>query len=173
MYECNIQMPQCSGDVVLEEDHEEELSKTPFRVIDEYYGNAKKGCGIWNHCFRSAHPLACRHFCNRNRAKVAHPRGTPVHPCVRPHAKYYLSEENSVLKLSRKDLSLGVGFLPQNITLCLIEPGILETFMMRVEERKAPMERLEVIKTATGPMLRSESVAEVCAALLAAGSLRS
>ena len=32
------------------------------------------------------------------------------------------------------------------------------------EERKAAMERLEVIKTAKGPMLRSELVAEVCAA---------
>ena len=39
VYEYNIQMPQCSSDVVLEEDHDEELSKTPFRVIDEYYGN--------------------------------------------------------------------------------------------------------------------------------------
>ena len=40
------------------------------------------------------------------------------------------------------------------------------------EERKVAMERLKAIRTANGPMLRSELVAEVRAALLAAGSLR-
>ena len=37
MYEYKILMPRYSGDVILQEDHEEELSKTPFRVIDENY----------------------------------------------------------------------------------------------------------------------------------------
>ena len=40
------------------------------------------------------------------------------------------------------------------------------------EERRAAMERLEIIKKARGPMLRSQLVAEVCEALLAAGSAK-
>ena len=42
------------------------------------------------------------------------------------------------------------------------------------EERKAAMERLDIIKNAKGPMLRlrSQLVAEVCTALLAAGSAK-
>ena len=40
------------------------------------------------------------------------------------------------------------------------------------EERRAAMERLDIIKNAKGLMLRSQLVAEVCAALLAAGSTK-
>ena len=40
------------------------------------------------------------------------------------------------------------------------------------DERRAAMERLEIIKTAKGPMLRSQLFAEACAALLAAGSTK-
>ena len=52
--EYRTQAPHYSGDVVLEEDHEEELNMTPFKVIDEYYGGDSKGRGIWNHYFRTS-----------------------------------------------------------------------------------------------------------------------
>ena len=40
------------------------------------------------------------------------------------------------------------------------------------EERRAAVERLEIIKKAKAPTLRSLLVAEVCTALLAAGSTK-
>ena len=175
------ELPHDNGDVLSPNDYEKELNGSPFKVIDEHYGSEYRGKGIWGHYFRMSHALACRHFCNRSCSRVYHPGGTPVQPCVHPHAKYHLSEEKLILEIVKRSLSRGARCLPPPIALWFIGQGILGTFMMTLkfrspmmshDERRAAMERLDIIKNAKGPMLRSQLVAQVCAALLAAGSTK-
>ena len=125
------QAPHYSGDVVSIEDYEEELNRTPFKVIDEHYGGGHKGPRIWGHYFRISHSLACRRCCNRNCANIDHPKGIPIQPCMHPHAKYHLSEEKLIREIIKKELEpwrrvpssafYTMSFrLPQHFTLCLI-----------------------------------------------------
>ena len=51
MSEYRTQAPHYSGDVVSIEDDEEELNRTPSKVIDEYYGGGHKGRRIWGSLF--------------------------------------------------------------------------------------------------------------------------
>ena len=87
--------PHDDGDILSANDYEAEFNGSPFKVRDEYYGGSHRGRGIGDHHFRNTHALACRHFCNRNCSMRYHPPGSPIEPCVHPHAKYHLSEEKT------------------------------------------------------------------------------
>ena len=71
------------------------------------------------------------------------------------------------MKLPSKNLNLGVGFLLKKYNTISYRAGDLRDnyddreVQKSHEERQAAMERLEIIKNAKGPMLRSKLVAEV------------
>ena len=150
----------------------------PLRVIDEYYGGNHRGRGIRAHYLRRSHALACRHFCNRNCSHTYHPPGSPVEPCMHPHAKYHLSEDKLIREIVEKELEPWRRLPSAMYNTMVYKAGDLrdiydDTEVQKPqEERRAAMERLDIIKNAKGPMLRSQLVAEVCAALLAAGSTK-
>ena len=170
--------PYDNGDVLSPNDFEAEFNGSPFRVIDEYYGGRHRGKGLWGHYFRQSHALACRHFCYRNCWATYHPPGSPVEPCVHPHAKYHLNEEKLIREMVEKKMEPW-----QRVTSAMYHTMVYKAGDLRDiyddaevqkshEARRAAMERLEIIKNAKGPMLRSQLVAEVCTALLAAGSAK-
>ena len=87
--------PHDDGDILCPNDYEAEFDGSPFKVIDEYYGGPHRGRGIWGHHFRNTHALACRHFCNRSCSMRYHPPGSPIEPCMHPHAKHHLGEQKT------------------------------------------------------------------------------
>ena len=173
MDEYKIQTPLHSGDVILQEDHDEELSKTPLRVIDEYYSNDRKGRGIWNSCFRHSHALACGMSATASASTLP----TREYPCTHPHARHHTNEEKLILETVKKELEHWRRVPPSSYPTIAYRAGDLRDIyddhevQKSKEERQAATERLEIIKNAKGTMLRSKLVAEVCEALLASGSL--
>ena len=109
-----------------------------------------------------------------------HPPGAPVHPCMHPHAKYHLNEEKLIQEIVKKKLEPWQRVPSAMYNTMVYRAGDLrdiydDTEVQKShEERRDAMERLEKIKNAKakGPMLRSQLVAEVCAALLSAGSTK-
>ena len=167
-----------NGDILDPNDYEMEFSRSPFKVIDEHYGGRYRGRGLWGHYFRSSHALACRHYCNRNCYDRYHPPGSPINPCMHPHAKYYLHEEKLIGEIVEKKMEPWQRAPSTMYNTMVYRAGDLRDIyddtevQKSQEERRAAMERLEIIKNAKGPMLRSQLVAEVCTALLAAGSAK-
>ena len=97
---------------------------------------------------------------------------------MHPHAKYHLSEEKLILEIVKKELEPWRRVPSSSYSTMSYRAGDLRDIydasgvQKSHEEGRAAMERLEIIKTAKGPMLRSQLVAEVCATLLAAGSTK-
>ena len=97
---------------------------------------------------------------------------------MHPHAKYHLSEEKLIREIVEKELEPWRRVPSAMYNTMVYKAGDLRDIyddtevQKSQEERRAAMERLDIIKNAKGPMLRSQLVAEVCAALLAAGSTK-
>ena len=175
---CKESAPSDNGDILDPNDYEMEFSRSPFKVIDEHYGGRYRGRGLRGHHFRNSHALACRHYCNRNCYDRYHPPGSPIEPCMHPHAKYHLNEEKFIEEMVDKKMEPWQRVPSAMYNTMVYTAGDLrdiydDTEVQKShEERRAAMERLEIIKNAQGPMLRSQLVAEVCTALLAAGSAK-
>ena len=107
-----------------------------------------------------------------------HPPGSPIEPCMHPHGKYHLSEERLTREIVEKKMEPWQRVPSAMYNAMVYRAGDLRDIyddtevQKSYEERRAAMERLEIIKNARGPMLRSQLVAEVCEALLAAGSAK-
>ena len=99
-------------------------------------------------------------------------------PCMHPHAKYRLNEEKLISEIVEKKMEPWRR-VPSTIynTIAYRAGDLRDIYddtevQKSQEERRAAMERLEIIKNAKGLMLRSQLVAEVCTTLLAAGSAK-
>ena len=125
--EYKTQTPLHTGDMILEEDHEEEIRRTPCRVLHEFYGNDGRCRGLRNYCFRMSHPHRV------------------------PPSSYSL-----------------IAYRAGDLRDIYHDREIRKSR----EEKQAAMERLEVIKNAKGPILRSQLVTGVCEAFLASGSVK-